>query len=70
MSSTFYTANQSQYTNWAPAPAPAPASKAQPEGDGDCAFMKADGKWHDVTCNTKMQFICYNGEFSCKITTH
>ncbi|XP_048034378.1 macrophage mannose receptor 1-like [Megalobrama amblycephala] len=49
--STFYTANESQYRNWEP---------GQPQGDGDCAFMKTQGKWHDITCSTSMRFICYN----------
>lgn len=57
--SKFYTANESQYRNWAP---------GQPQGDGHCAFMNNEGKWHDITCSTQMHFICYNGEFRSQHT--
>ncbi|XP_056089252.1 C-type mannose receptor 2-like [Rhinichthys klamathensis goyatoka] len=59
---TFYTANESQYRNWAPASQQSqPPYKAQPEGDGDCVFMmKADGQWHDEACSSTRPFICYN----------
>ncbi|XP_039507572.1 macrophage mannose receptor 1-like [Pimephales promelas] len=51
---TFYTANESQYRNWA---------SQQPQGDGDCVFMmKADGQWHDEKCSPNRPFICYNAE--------
>ncbi|XP_039507573.1 C-type mannose receptor 2-like [Pimephales promelas] len=55
---TFYTANESQYRNWAPATTSHPA---QPQGDGDCVFMKKDdGQWHDEACSSNRPFICYN----------
>ncbi len=52
----FYRRDESQYRNWGP---------SQPNGDGDCVYMDVDGRWHDINCNSPMQFICYNGEINC-----
>ncbi|XP_042606560.1 C-type mannose receptor 2-like isoform X3 [Cyprinus carpio] len=49
--SDFYRGKESQFRKW---------GTNQPDGDGDCIYMD-NGQWHDINCNTGMQFICYNG---------
>ncbi len=67
--SDFYRGGDLLYEKWDKTTA-----KKQPEGDGDCVYMERanaqKGYWHDADCSDARHFICYNGEFSCKLSQH